>query len=309
MTQITAALVKDLRERTGAGMMDCKAALTEANGDLDEAVKVLRKKGLSAAGKKAGRVTSEGIVEAYIVGSTGVIVEVNCESDFVAKTDVFREFVHQTASLIATSGVKSVEELMKVKWPGDPDGHTTEQVISTKVATIGENLTVRRFSTFRMGDHGILGQYIHTNGTIGVLVEIGAGHGEQKPQLEGIARELAMHIAAAEPRFVHREEVTPKDIETEREIAREQAAKSGKPDAVVEKIVAGKIEKFFAETVLLEQPFIRDDKMTVAAYIKKQGSDSDTTLEVRRFVRFKMGEGLQKKEDDFVAEVMAQARR
>ena len=309
MAQITAAQVKELRERTGAGMMDCKSALTEANGDFDEAVKILRKKGLAAAGKKAGRVTSDGVVASHIVGSTAVLLEVNCETDFVAKTDEFQELVQTLASLIATSGVKDVESLMKQKYPNDPEGQLVEQVIATKIGKIGENISVRRFTSYRAGDHGVLSTYIHANGKIGVIVELGAENAAMKPQVESIAREIAMHIAAAEPRFVSREEVTPKDLETEREVARDMALKSGKPEAMIEKIVTGKMEKFYGENVLGEQAFIKDDKLTVSQYLQKQATETDTKLEIRRFSRFKLGEGLQKREDDFAGEVMAQAGR
>lgn len=309
MAEITAAQVKALRERTGAGMMDCKSALTEANGDMDEAVKVLRKKGLSAASKKAGRVTSEGAIVAHIVGSTGVLLEVNSETDFVAKTDQFREFAQAVASLIATSGVKDVESLMKQKWPNDPDGHNVEQVLASRIATIGENISIRRFTNYRASDHGLLGQYIHANGKIGVLVEIGAENAARKPQIETVAKDIAMHVAAAEPRFVTREEVTGKDLDTEREVARDQALKSGKPEAVVDKIVAGKLEKFFSESVLNEQPYIRDDKMSVSQYLQKQAKDSDTKLEIRRFSRYKLGEGIEKRGGDFASEVMAELGR
>ncbi|HVT43969.1 MAG TPA: translation elongation factor Ts [Thermoanaerobaculia bacterium] len=307
MAQISASQVKELRERTGAGMMDCKAALTEAGGDFEEAVKVLRKKGLAAAGKKAGRIATEGLVHVHVAGSTAVLAEVNCETDFVAKTDDFRTFVSDVAALIASSGVKSVEELMKVKWPDDPENHNVEQVISEKVARMGENVSVRRFASYRAGDHGLIGHYVHGNGRIGVVVELGAGNAVLKPQIENVAREIAMHIAASEPRYVKREEAPASDLDTEKEIARDQALKSGKPEAVVEKIVAGKMEKFYAETALLEQPFVRDDKVTVAQYLLKQQNETDTKLEVRRFARFKLGEGLQKREDNFAAEVMAQA--
>ena len=308
MAQISAAQVKELRERTGAGMMDCKSALTEANGDFDEAVKVLRKKGLAAAGKKAGRVTSEGLVSTYISASTGVLVEVNCETDFVAKTDEFKKFVDTIGNLILSSGVKDVESLMHQKFPNDPDGHTVEQALSGRIATVGENMSIRRFVSYRAGDHGLLATYVHAGGKIGVLVEIGAENAARKPQVETIAREVAMHIAAAEPRFVSREEVTAKDLDTEREVARDQALKSGKPEAVVDKIVKGKLDKFFAETVLGEQPFVKDDKLTVSQYLQKAAADSDTKLEIRRFARYKLGEGIQPKNEDFAAEVAAQIK-
>lgn len=308
MAQISATQVKDLRERTGAGMMDCKHALTEANGDFDEAVKILRKKGLAAAAKKAGRIASEGLVEVHVAGSTAVLVEINCETDFVAKTDDFKNFVHSVAAVILSTGVKSMEELLKLKWPNNPEGHTVEQVVATKIATIGENVSIRRFVSYRAGNQGIFGTYVHGAGRIGVIVELGAENSQHKPQLDTIAKDVAMHVAASEPRYVKREEVPPRDLETEREIARDQAIKSGKPEAVAEKMVTGKIEKFYGETVLLEQPYVRDDKLSVAKFLQQKEKETDTKLEVRRFSRFKLGEGLQKKENDFAAEVAAQVK-
>ena len=271
-------------------------------------MKVLRKKGLAAAGKKAGRVTSEGLVSTYISASTGVLVEVNCETDFVAKTDEFKKFVDTIGNLILSSGVKDVESLMHQKFPNDPDGHTVEQALSGGSPRSEKTCPSGASSAIAAGDHGLLATYVHAGGKIGVLVEIGAENAARKPQVETIAREIAMHIAAAEPRFVSREEVTAKDLDTEREVARDQALKSGKPEAVVDKIVKGKLDKFFAETVLGEQPFVKDDKLTVSQYLQKSATDSDTKLEIRRFARYKLGEGIQPKNEDFAAEVAAQIK-
>lgn len=309
MAEITAALVKELRDQTGAGFGECKAALTEAQGNVEEAVKVLRKRGLAAAGKKAGRITSEGLVLAHVDGAKGVLVEVNCETDFVAQTDEFKTFVRDVAKLIESSNAASVEALNELKWPGDAEGHTVAQVIATKIAKIGENISVRRFERFNAGASEVLGSYIHGNGKIGVITQVSADKSEARAAAESVAREIAMHAAAAEPRFVRREQVTEQDLATEKEIARDQALKSGKPEAVVEKIVAGKMEKFYGETVLLEQPFVRDDKVTIGQLLKQTGKDAGATLDVVNFVRYRLGEGLQKRSDDFAAEVMAQANR
>ena len=298
MTQITTAMVKELREQTGAGMMDVKSALTEADGNMEEATKILRKKGLAAASKKAGRVTSEGAVVAASEGNVGVLVEVNCETDFVARTDAFREFANAVAKVIAGSKANTVEELNNDPWPG---GGTVGEKTKEVIASIKENITIRRFARFVAPEGGAIASYIHAGGKIGVMVELVANKAGDKTH--EVARDVAMHIAAAEPRFVHRGEVTQKDLDTEREIARDQAAKSGKPENIVEKMVSGKMEKFYAETCLLEQPYIRNDKQSVGDHLKSQATEAGCEYTVTRFVRYKLGEGIEKKSDDFAAEV------
>jgi len=297
--QITAAMVKELREQTGAGMMDVKRALTEAGGNMEEATKILRKKGLAAATKKAGRVTSEGAVHAYASGNVGVLVEVNCETDFVARTEQFRGFVDDVAKLIAKSKASSVDDLNKEGWNGETVAQKTQSVI----AKIGENITIRRFARYEAAPGAALGTYIHAGGKIGVMAELMANNKSDKAA--DVARDVAMHIAAAEPRFIRREDVQQKDLDTEREIAREQALKSGKPANIVEKMVSGKLEKFYGEACLLEQPYIRNDKQSVAEYLKEAGKNSGCAYTVTRFVRYKLGEGIEKKSDDFAAEVMS----
>jgi elongation factor Ts len=291
-------MVKELREQTGAGMMDVKSALTEAGGNMEEATKILRKKGLAAAGKKAGRVTSEGAVVAYGEGRVGVLVEVNCETDFVARTDAFRQFANDVAKIAAQSKANTVEELNGDTWPGNG---TVADKTKEVIASIKENITIRRFARFEAPEGGAIASYIHAGGKIGVMVELVANKAGEKTA--EVARDVAMHIAAAEPRFVHRGEVTQKDLDTEREIARDQAAKSGKPDNIVEKMVSGKMEKFYAETCLLEQPYIRNDKQSVGDHLKQQAKDAGCEYTVTRFVRYKLGEGIEKKSDDFAAEV------
>jgi elongation factor Ts len=303
MTQITAAMVKDLRERTGAGMMDVKNALTEANGDMDEATKVLRKKGLAAAGKKAGRVTAEGAVVAHVDANTGVLVEVNCETDFVGRNENFQSFARDVANVIAQSKAESVDELMNEKWPGDAEGLTVAQKVSEAIASIKENITVRRFARYVAPANGAINAYIHAGGKIGVMVEVVAEEGNAGDKSRELAKDIAMHVAAAEPRFLRREDVTQKDLDTEREIAREQAVKSGKPENIVEKMVTGKMEKFYGEACLLEQPYIRDDKSTVSQYVGNQAKEHGCKYVVTRFTRFKLGEGIEKRNDDFAAEV------
>lgn len=309
MAEITAAMVKELREKTGAGFGDCKAALAESAGDIEEAVKVLRKKGLAAASKKAGRVTSEGLVTVQRDGNAAALVEVNSETDFVAQNADFRDFVDGIASVIARSDVPDLESLKLTSWPGDAENRTVEQMVATKIGTIGENIAIRRFARFVAAEDEVFGSYIHAGGKIGVLVQLKCDKPEAREAAEAVAREVAMHAAASEPRFMHRSEVTDADLNTEREVARDQALKSGKPENVVDKIVAGKMEKFYAETVLLEQPYVRDDKMTVEQLVRTRAKDAGAAFELRRFARYRVGEGLQKREDDFVAEVMAQANR
>ncbi len=301
MTQITAAMVKELREQTGAGMMDVKGALTEADGNMEEATKILRKKGLAAASKKAGRVAAEGAVQAYVEGSTGALVEVNCETDFVGRTDQFRGFASDVAKVIAHSRANTVEELLNEPWPGGSEtvGHRVTELI----ASIKENIAIRRFVRYDAPANAVLGTYIHAGGKIGVLDEVLAEKGTKSEKASELAKEVAMHVAAAEPRFLSRKDVTQKDLDTESEIARDQALKSGKPENIVERMVTGKMEKFYGEACLLEQPYIRDDKSTVAQHVEKQGKEHGCTYVVTRFTRFKLGEGIEKKHDDFAAEV------
>ncbi len=296
MADITAAMVKKLREQTGAGMMDVKFALTEAQGNMEEATKILRKKGLAAASKKAGRITAEGAIHAYVSGKTGVLVEVNCETDFVGRNDNFRNFVADVAKVIAGGTANTVDELLAEKWPG---GGTVGEKVTEMIASIKENISVRRFMRYEAAPTASIGTYIHGGGKIGVMVELlGDATG-------AVGRDIAMHIAAAEPRFLSRTDVTEKDLATEREIAREQALKSGKPENIVEKMVTGKMEKFYGEACLLEQPYIRDDKSTVTQYLQKQGKEAGCTYVVTRFTRYKLGEGIEKRGDDFAAEVAA----
>lgn len=300
MAEITATMVKELREETGAGMMDVKKALTEANGDREEARKILRKKGLASASKKAGRVASEGAVAAHTSGNTGVLVEINSETDFVARTEPFRKFVDEIAKVIATSKATTPEELANEQ----TNGETVSQKNQSIIASIGENVTIRRFARFDAQQDGAIASYIHAGGKIGVMVELVAN--AKSDRAAEVARDVAMHIAAAEPRFLKREEVTQKDLDNEREIARDQAIKSGKPENIVEKMVTGKMDKFYAETCLLEQPYIRNDKQSVGDYLKTSGKDANCAYTVTRFVRYKLGEGVEKPQGpDFATEVMS----
>jgi elongation factor Ts len=298
MTQITAAMVKALRDQTGAGMMDAKGALIEAQGNMDEAVKVLRKKGLAAASKKAGRVTAEGAVVAHVDGSVGALVEVNCETDFVGRNENFLSFAQEVAKAVAQSKAATVEDLLAEKWPGSSD--TVAIKVAEQIGSIKENITVRRFARYEAPQGAMIGTYIHAGGKIGVMVEVVGANREVGAD---VAKDVAMHVAASEPRFLRREDVTEKDLDTEREIARDAASKSGKPANIVEKMVSGKMEKFYGEACLLEQPYIRDDKATVSQYLARRGKESGCDFVVTRFTRYKLGEGIEKRNDDFAAEV------
>ena len=298
---ITPQMIKDLREQTGAGFGDVKSALTEANGNMEEATKILRKKGLAAAGKKAGRVTAEGTIAARVDGNVGVLVEVNCETDFVGRNEIFQKFAAEVASVVAKSKAGSVDELLAEQWPGSDE--TVAQKVAEQIASIKENISIRRFARYEAPDNAAFGSYIHGGGKIGVLVEVVAQSGSKSADLDEIARDIAMHIAAAEPRFLRREDVTEKDLETEREIARDAALKSGKPENIVEKMVTGKMEKFYGEACLLEQPYIKDDKATVTQYLQRRGKDAGCQYGITRYTRYKLGEGIEKRSEDFAAEV------
>jgi elongation factor Ts len=303
MAEITAKMVKELREQTGAGMMDVKAALVEANGDMEEARTILRKKGLATASKKAGRITAEGAVTALVEGQVGVLVEVNCETDFVARTEGFRGFAADVAKVILKSKASTVEELNGEKWPGSNE--TVLQKTQEMIGSIKENITLRRFTRYEAASNGAIATYIHAGGKIGVMAEL---VGADSVHAKEVAKEVAMHVAASDPRFLRRDDVTEKDLENEREIARDQARQSGKPENIVEKMVAGKMEKFYGEACLLEQPYIKGDKQSVAQYLAAAGKEKGCDYVVTRFVRYKLGEGIEKKSDDFAGEVAAALR-
>jgi elongation factor Ts len=277
---ISASQVKELREKTGAGMMDCQRALTEAGGDLEEAVKVLRKKGLAAAAKKAARVAKDGLV-ALSVGpeeNRGGLVELNCETDFVARTEQYQAFALALAEQVMNDGATDVESVKSTRFMADPL-HTVGEAIASQIATIGENIVLSRVGSLQAGDGMKLGSYLHMGGKIGVLVELSEGAGEDT------VKDVAMHIAAAEPRFVSREAVPQQVLDEERDIARAQAAASGKPPQVVEKIAEGKLGKFFEQVCLLEQPFVKNPEEKVSAVLAERGG-----VVVKRFLRFRLGE-------------------
>jgi elongation factor Ts len=277
---ITAAEVKQLRDMTGAGMMDCKQALTEAGGDVDEAIKVLRTKGLAAASKKAHRAANDGTVVVERDGDTMVVLELNCETDFVARSPKFKEFADALARQALHSSAKDLDELKGQPFAAGTD-HTVEQTISQQVATIGENIVLSRFARIEAAAGNKLSSYIHGGGKIGVAVE-----GSSAVTDEAL-HDVALHVAAAEPRFVSRDQVTDELLQAEKEIALSQAIDQGKPEHIAEKIVIGKMEKFFEQEVLLEQPFAKDTSMSVAQYLREAAGEEATVV---NFVRFKLGE-------------------
>jgi len=305
MAEITAATVKELRERTGAGMMDCKKALNETNGDMEAAIDWLRTKGLAAAAKKAGRTAAEGLVGVAVQGNRGAVVEVNSETDFVAKNEQFQEFVRTVAEL-ALQGSGNVEGLLAAAWPA---GGTVEEKLTSNIATIGENQSLRRAAVLQVND-GVVVSYVHNAaapglGKIGVLVALESTG--DKGQLEQLGKQLAMHIAAANPQALRGEDLDPTTVERERAIATEKANESGKPADIVAKMVDGAIAKFRKENALLSQLFVMDNKTKVEDVVKAEAKNAGAPIELKAYVRFQLGEGIEKQESDFAAEVAAAA--
>ena len=303
MAEITAATVKELRERTGAGMMDCKKALGETNGDMEAAIDWLRTKGLAAAAKKAGRTAAEGLVGVAVQGNRGAVVEVNSETDFVAKNEQFQEFVRTVAEL-ALTGPGTVEGLLAASWPS---GGTVEEKLTANIATIGENQSLRRSAVLQVPE-GVVVSYVHNAaapglGKIGVLVAVQSSGDAQR--LIALGKQLAMHIAAANPQALTGDELDPATIERERAIATEKANESGKPANIVEKMVEGAIAKFRKENALLSQLFVIDNKTKVEDVVAAEAKALGAPIAVNAYVRFQLGEGIEKKESDFAAEVAA----
>jgi len=305
MAEITAALVKELREQTGAGMMDCKKALGENDGDLEAAIDWLRKEGLSAAAKKAGRIAAEGLIAVATGGTRGAVVEVNAETDFVARNEQFQEFVGGVAN-IAIEGAGDVESLTSTALPG---GNTVAETLTNLIATIGENMNIRRVETLEVGS-GVVVSYMHNAlaaglGKIGVLVALESTGDAGK--LEAFGKQLAMHVAASDPRALTREDVTAEDLKREKTVLAEQARASGKPEEIIEKMVEGRLRKYYEEVCLMEQTFVIDNETKVSKAVEAAGQDAGGGIKVTGFKRFALGEGLEKKEEDFAAEVAATA--
>ncbi|MDO4534737.1 MAG: translation elongation factor Ts [Clostridium perfringens] len=296
---ITAQAVKELRERTGAGMMDCKKALTETNGDMEKAVEVLREKGLAAAAKKAGRVAAEGVVKTFISEDMkkGSIVEVNCETDFVADNTEFTEFAAKVAEIAASTSATTVEELISEKFN---DEKTIKEVLTDLIAKIGENMTVRRFEKLSL-ENGVIQSYIHGAGRIGVLVEVACD--KASDVLKEVAKDVCMQIAAANPLFLSQAEVDNKALETEKEIYRAQALNEGKPEHIVEKMVEGRIKKYYKEVCLLDQPWVKDGDKSITKYLEEKSKEVGSPITIEKYFRFERGEGIEKKEENFAEEV------
>ena len=291
MAEITALMVKQLRERTGAGMMECKKALEEANGNLDDAVDVLRKRGIASAAKKATRSTKQGSITVALSGdrTAGAILEFNCESDFVARTEDFQSMVAELTSQALEAPVGTTREAM-LEQPYRADAtQTVGQVIASKIGKIGENMQIARFEKI---EGGMVGSYIHPGAQLGVLVHVtgATAAAAANEEIQELLRDVAMQVAAADPQFVRREEVTTAVLDKEREIQRERARQEGKPEKVIDKMIEGRMSKYFEEFCLLEQPFIKDNAVTVGQLVTEKAKKAGETLSVVRFIRYKVGE-------------------
>ena len=290
MAQITASLVKELRERTGAGMMDCKKALTQTDGNIEAAIDYLRENGIAKAAKKADRIAADGLSYIEVKGNKAVILEINSETDFVAKNEKFVALVKNVANAILAAEPKSLEEALQVQ----AEGGTVEAVINEGIATIGEKLSLRRFEVVTKTDADAFGAYSHMGGRIGVLTLVEGSTDEQA------AKDVAMHIAALAPRYLDESEVPADVLEHEKKVLTEQALNEGKPANIVEKMIVGRINKFLEEITVVKQKFVKDDSLTVEKFVASKGG------KLAKFVRYEVGEGIEKKEDNFAEEVMSQ---
>ncbi len=303
MANITASMVKELRESTGVGMMDAKKALVKNDGDMEKAVDWLRTQGMAKAAKKSGRTAAEGLVAVVTDGTNGAIVEINAETDFVARNEEFQSFVRKVAA--NALNVNNLDELKS----SEIDGKTVEQTLTDLIATIGENMTIRRMERLSVLQGSVVG-YVHSAldeglGKIGVLVALESGASTEI--LQAIGKQVAMHVAAANPQFLDKDSVAPDVLERERNVLKEQAIASGKPAEIAEKMVEGRIRKFYSEICLTEQPFIMDTDKTVAQAVKSSGDDAGSEIKITGFTRIHLGEGIEKEEEDFAAEVAAVA--
>ena len=290
MAQITASLVKELRERTGAGMMDCKKALTQTDGNIEAAIDYLRENGIAKAAKKADRIAAEGLSYIEVKGNKAVILEINSETDFVAKNEKFVALVKNVANAILAAEPKSLEEALQVQ----AEGGTVEAVINEGIATIGEKLSLRRFEVVTKSDADAFGAYSHMGGRIGVLTLVEGSTDEEA------AKDVAMHIAALAPKYLDESEVPADVLEHEKKVLTEQALNEGKPANIVEKMIVGRINKFLEEITVVNQKFVKDDSFTVEKFLASKGG------KLAKFVRYEVGEGIEKREDNFAEEVMSQ---
>jgi len=303
---ISAAEVKKLRTMTGAGMMDCKKALQEAQGDMDKAVEILRKKGMAKAAKKADRVASEGAVTVEISDDfkCATISEINSETDFVAQNDNFKELVKKATKHIHVTAAESVEDLLQT----EIDGVKFEEFMKAEIAKIGENIVVRRFDKICVEGNGVVNGYLHMGGKIGVIVAATCENGEVCDAIKDLLKDIAMHIAAMNPKYLDESAIPESVIEKEKEIAKAQLEKEGKPANIIEKIIPGKIKKFVEENTLLGQKFVKDDKKSVKQVLDEAAKAAGGTAKIIQFVRYELGEGIEKKQEDFAAEVAAQMK-
>lgn len=293
MATISAKLVKELREKTGAGMMDCKKALTETDGDIDKAIDYLREKGIAKAAKKADRIAAEGLVHVETKGNDAVIVEINSETDFVARNEGFQELVKEIANQVLDTKAETVEALMETTLP---NGKSVDERIKEAISTIGEKLSVRRFAIRTKTDNDAFGAYLHMGGRIGVLTVVEGSTDEEA------ARDVAMHIAAINPKYVSSEQVSEEEINHEREVLKQQALNEGKPENIVEKMVEGRLRKYLQEICAVYQDFVKNPDVTVEAFLKTKGG------KLVDFVRYEVGEGMEKREENFADEVKGQMK-
>jgi len=295
---ISSASVKELRELTGCGMMDCKKALTETDGNMEKAIEWLREKGLAAAAKKAGRIAAEGLVYASTNAdnSVGVVVEVNSETDFVAKNEDFQNFVKGIADVVEKENPADVAALLELSYPGSEG--TVADMLREKILTIGENMNIRRFARYE----GSVITYIHGGGRIGVMVNFDVD-GAENDAIAEVKKDVAMQVAAAMPQYLDRDSVPAEVVEKEKEILSAQALNEGKPANIVEKMVMGRINKFYQENCLVDQVFIKDNDITIKKLLEAKSKETGVNISIKGFVRFEKGEGLEKREDDFAAEV------
>ena len=308
MANITSQMVKELREMTQAGMMDCKKALVEADGDMDKAVEWLREKGLAAAAKKAGRIAAEGVVASFVSedAKIGVVVEVNCETDFVAKTDNFINFSKNVAKHIAAANPADVDELMNQKFVDD-ESKTITDLVSDATVSIGEKISIRRFARYE-ADNGAVETYIHMGGKIGVLLQVANDNAASltADEFKTFYHDVALQIAAARPSYVRPEEVPAATLENERKILRAQAMEEGKPEDIANRMVEGRIKKYYKEVCLLEQPFVKDGDKSIKQVMAETAKEIGAELDLVRFERFERGEGIEKRKDNFAEEIAAQ---
>ncbi|MGJ9381439.1 elongation factor Ts [Salipaludibacillus neizhouensis] len=292
---ISAKMVKELREKTGAGMMDCKKALTATDGDVDSAIDFLREKGIAKAEKKSDRIAAEGLAHIVTENNRAVIVEVNSETDFVSKNENFINMVDKIARHILTNNPTTVDEALGQSFDGSED--TLKGFINSQIAKIGEKISLRRFALVEGGENEAFGAYIHMGGRIGVLTVLTGTADEQ------VAKDVAMHAAALNPKYVRREEVSEDEVNREREVLKQQAMNEGKPEKIVDKMVEGRLGKFFEETCLNEQAFVKDSDQKVGKYVSSKGA------EIKTFFRYEVGEGMEKREENFAEEVMSQVKK